>query len=116
MLILSPAQLKKSLPGALKTPCNKNNILAWVVVPPKLTTKGKEFIADGGNYAEARIILKRNGKPIIIANANRFSIGNNKISSQLAAVRVFFDMDSIYHSALKFKLFQNECLGFINLL
>ena len=64
--------------------------------------KGKEFIADGGNYAEARIILKRNGKPIIIANANRFSIGNNKISSQLAAVKVFFDTDSIYHSALKF--------------
>jgi hypothetical protein len=64
--------------------------------------KGKEFIADGGNYAEARIILKRNEKPIIIANANRFNIGNDKISSQLAAVKVFFDNDSIYHSALKF--------------
>ena len=64
--------------------------------------KGKEFIADGGDYAEARIILKRNSKPIIIANANRFSIGNNKIFSQLAAVKVFFDKDSIYHSALKF--------------
>jgi len=64
--------------------------------------KGKEFIADGGDYAEAEIILKRNGKPIIIANANRFSIGNNKISSPLAAVKIFFDTDSIYHSSLKF--------------
>ncbi|MDP7429921.1 MAG: hypothetical protein QGG97_00055, partial [Flavobacteriales bacterium] len=64
--------------------------------------KGKEFVADGGDYAEARIILKRNGNPIIIANANRFSIGNDRISSTLAAVKVFFDTDSIYHSALKF--------------
>ena len=64
--------------------------------------KGKEFIADGGDYAEASIILKRNGKPIIIANANRFSIGNDRISSPLASVKVFFDADSIYHSALKF--------------
>lgn len=64
--------------------------------------KGKEFIADGGDYAEAKIILKRNGKPIIIANANRFSIGSDKISSPLAAVKIFFDTDSIYHSALKF--------------
>jgi len=64
--------------------------------------KGKQFIADGGDYAEARIILKRNNKPIIIANANRFSIGKNQISSQLSAVKVFFDSDSIYHSALKF--------------
>jgi hypothetical protein len=64
--------------------------------------KGKEFIADGGDYAEARIILKKENKPIIIANANRFSITKNKISSQLAAVKVFFDTDSIYHSALQF--------------
>lgn len=64
--------------------------------------KGKEFIADGGDYAEARIILKRKGKPIIIANANRFSISDNKISSKLAAVKIFFDADSIYHSALQF--------------
>ena len=64
--------------------------------------KGKEFIADGGDYAEASIILKRNGTPIIIANANRFSISDNKISSKLAAVKIFFDADSIYHSALKF--------------
>ncbi|MEE2699987.1 MAG: hypothetical protein VYD71_01315 [Bacteroidota bacterium] len=64
--------------------------------------KGKEFIADGGDYAEARIILKKQGKPIIIANANSFNISNNRISSQLAAVKVFFDTDSIYHSALKF--------------
>ena len=64
--------------------------------------KGKEFIADGGDYAEARIILKKENKPIIIANANRFSITKNKVSSQLAAVKVFFDTDSIYHSALQF--------------
>ncbi|MBC8265882.1 MAG: hypothetical protein H8E84_02855 [Flavobacteriales bacterium] len=70
--------------------------------------KGKSFIADGGDYAQARIILKRDGKPIIIANANRFSITKDRISSELAAVKVFFDTDSIYHSALKFTFINSK--------
>ena len=37
--------------------------------------QGQEFVADGGNYAEAKIVFKRNGEEVFIANAKRFNIG-----------------------------------------
>ena len=64
--------------------------------------KGKEFIADGGDDASARILIKKNGKVILIANANRFSIKDNEISSTSAAIKLFFDEDSIYHPSVQF--------------
>jgi hypothetical protein len=69
---------------------------------------GKEFIADGGDYAEARIIFKRNGRPVFIANANRFSLGSDRITSKGAGIKIFFDSDSIYHSNLQFKYVNSE--------
>tara|TARA_B100001142_G_scaffold330275_1_gene397535 strand:- start:10269 stop:14726 length:4458 start_codon:yes stop_codon:yes gene_type:complete len=63
---------------------------------------GKKFIADGGKFAEAKIVFKRNGKEVFIANANRFSIGSDRIVSQEAGVKIFFDNDSIYHGNLQF--------------
>ncbi len=85
-----------------------NNIFPDVDYIGGYILKGSEFIADGGDYAEAKVILKRDNKPIIIANANRFSIQKDKISSQLSAVKLFFDNDSIYHSALKFTYKDSE--------
>ena len=70
--------------------------------------QGKEFIADGGDYAQARIIFKRNGLPVFVANANRFSIGTDKIRSKGAGIRIFFDADSIYHSNLQFTYINSE--------
>ena len=70
--------------------------------------QGKEFIADGGDYAEARIIFNRNGKPVFVANANRFSLGTDRIISKGAGVKIFFDADSIYHSNLQFKYINSE--------
>jgi hypothetical protein len=64
---------------------------------------GKDFVADGGDYAKARIIFKKDGKDIFVANAKRFSIGSDRITSQEAGIKIFFDNDSIYHSNLKFK-------------
>ena len=70
--------------------------------------QGKEFIADGGDYAQARVIFKRNGLPVFVANANRFSLGEDIINSSGAEVKIFFDNDSIYHSNLKFKYINSE--------
>ncbi len=70
--------------------------------------QGKEFVADGGSYAEARIVFKRNGKEVFIANANRFNIGSDRISSQESGVKIFFDNDSIYHGNLQFKYINSE--------
>ena len=70
--------------------------------------QGKDFVADGGDYAEARIVFKRDGKDVFIANANRFSIGADRIVSQQAGVRIFFDNDSIYHGNLQFKYIDSK--------
>lgn len=71
---------------------------------------GQDFVADGGRYSDARIIFKRNGRPIFTANSNRFNIKDNKISAQHATVKIFFDKDSIYHSDVQFKYLNNERL------
>jgi hypothetical protein len=70
--------------------------------------QGKEFVADGGDYAEAKIVFKRNGKEVFIANANRFSIGSDRIVSQAAGVKIFFDNDSIYHANINFKYIDSK--------
>ena len=70
--------------------------------------KGKEFVADGGDYAEAKIVFKRNGKDVFIANASRFSIDSDKIVAQAAGIKIFFDNDSIYHGNLKFKYIDSK--------
>jgi hypothetical protein len=70
--------------------------------------QGKEFIADGGKFAEAKIIFKRNGKDVFIANANRFSIGSDRVVAKEAGVKIFFDKDSIYHGNLQFKYIDSE--------
>ncbi|MEE2931024.1 MAG: hypothetical protein VX370_00675 [Bacteroidota bacterium] len=71
---------------------------------------GNEFVADGGKYADASIVFKNNNKSLFIARANRFSIETDKISSQNAAITIFFNEDSIYHSNLQFKYLNNERL------
>ena len=40
------------------------------------TLRGREFIADGRKDASAKIIIKKNGKNILVANSSRFSIKN----------------------------------------
>ena len=70
--------------------------------------QGKEFIADGGDYAEARIIFKRNSEEIFIANADRFTIGSDRIVSEGAGIKIFFDNDSIYHGNLQFKYIDSK--------
>ena len=38
------------------------------------TLRGREFIADGRKDISAKIIIKKNGKNILVANSSRFSI------------------------------------------
>ena len=70
--------------------------------------KGKEFIADGGIYAQARMVFKKNGRDIFIANSNRFSISSDRITAKSAGINIFFDSDSIYHSNLQFKYINSD--------
>ena len=54
--------------------------------------QGKDFVADGGINAEARIVFKRDGEDIFIANATRFNIGDEKIVAKQAGVKIFLKM------------------------
>ncbi|MAW30674.1 MAG: hypothetical protein CMD15_02035 [Flavobacteriales bacterium] len=70
--------------------------------------QGKEFVADGGINAEARIVFKRDGEDIFIANATSFNIGDEKIVAKQAGVKIFFENDSIYHGSIQFKYFDDK--------
>ena len=69
---------------------------------------GKEFVADGGDFAKARIIFKREGKDIFVVNSNQFNITDNRIFSSSAGVKIFLDSDSLYHANLSFKYFDDK--------
>jgi len=70
--------------------------------------EGKEFVADGGVNAEAKIVFKRNDNDIFIANAKRFNIDDEKIIAKQAGVKIFIDNDSIFHGSLQFKYLDNK--------
>ena len=69
---------------------------------------GNNFIAYGGEYAEAKIVFKRDGKDIFIANANKFNISSDRIASLNSGVKIFFDSDSLYHSNIEFTYINSE--------
>ena len=64
--------------------------------------QGSDFIADGGKFAEAKIIFNKNGKILFVANANKFILGGDRIVAKQVGIKIFFDQDSLYHSNLKF--------------
>ena len=70
--------------------------------------QGKDFIADGGVLAQAKVVFKREGREVFIANAKRFTIDDDKIVAQEAGVRIFFDNDSIYHGNVQFKYVDSD--------
>ena len=70
--------------------------------------QGKKFVADGGDYAQAKIVFKKDEKDILVANANRFIIDADRIISKEAGVKIFFDKDSIYHSNIHFKYIDSK--------
>ncbi|MAO72438.1 MAG: hypothetical protein CMD02_08045 [Flavobacteriales bacterium] len=72
------------------------------------TLRGREFIADGRKDASAKIIIKKNGKNILVANSSMFSIKKSVIYSSSTSVKIYFDQDSIYHPSLQFTYEQSE--------
>ena len=64
--------------------------------------QGTSFIADGGKYADARLIFNNKGRKVFVANANKFILGGDVISSKQVGIKIYFDSDSLYHSNLKF--------------
>ena len=69
---------------------------------------GKKFIADGGKYADAKIIFNKNGKKLLVAESDRFNLESMSLTSGSCALKIYFDNDSIFHSDLKLKYFNDS--------
>lgn len=63
--------------------------------------RGGKFIGSGSKEQDAYLIFKRNDKPFLIAASKSFSISNEKINSEKTSIKLFLDMDSIYHPGLQ---------------
>lgn len=72
------------------------------------TQVGGKFIGSGSKVAPASLVFKRNGKNFLVVTSTSFSIANEKITSQNAAVKFSLDADSIVHPSVDFKYFVNN--------
>ncbi|MEJ6749235.1 MAG: hypothetical protein QNK60_04835, partial [Flavobacteriales bacterium] len=85
-----------------------NNILPDVDYKGGYTLRGRDFIADGRGDASARMVIKKNGKEVLVASSTRFSINKNVIYSKSASIKIYFDEDSICHPSLEFTYDQSD--------
>jgi hypothetical protein len=66
---------------------------------------GESFIGKGTVDEPAKLIFFREGKPFLVAISENFNIKKDRITSDDAAIRMYLQEDSIYHSGLLFKFF-----------
>ncbi|MCC6691264.1 MAG: hypothetical protein IT235_06990, partial [Bacteroidia bacterium] len=65
--------------------------------------RGAKFIGSGTNAQQAKLVFKRNDKPFLVVSSTQFLITNEKLASDNANIKIYFDTDSIYHPGLSFK-------------
>lgn len=64
---------------------------------------GSRMIGSGNAEGNASLIFYRDKKPFLLAESKSFSIRKDKLTSDIAAVTIFFEKDSIYHPGVSFK-------------
>ncbi|MFT6716035.1 MAG: hypothetical protein ACJA0Q_000664 [Saprospiraceae bacterium] len=65
--------------------------------------KGAKLIGKEASGVRAKLTFKRNNKPFLIADANSFTMSEEKISTNSAKVVMLLEEDSIFHPSLKMK-------------
>lgn len=65
--------------------------------------KGSKFIGKGVADERAKVIFKRKNKPFLIADANSFTMNEERIGTKAAKIVILMDGDSIFHPSLKLK-------------
>jgi hypothetical protein len=71
--------------------------------------KGVTFIGKGTKDAPAEVVIKRNGKPFILAKADAFSIREDKVVADPAEVFIFItSKDTIFHPGVSFKYLDSK--------
>ena len=64
---------------------------------------GNRMIGSGNAEGNASLTFYRAKKPFLLAESKSFSIRKEKLTSDNAAVTIFFEKDSIYHPGVTFK-------------
>ena len=50
----------------------------------------------------------KNGKKLLVAKSDRFNPESKSLTSSSCALKIYFDNDSIFHSDLKLKYFDDD--------
>lgn len=75
---------------------------------------GAKFLGYGSGKSQAEVIIKRLNdstkkiEPFMVARGKSFALKKDKITSQKAAVSIYWKKDSIYHPGLEFKIIADE--------
>jgi hypothetical protein len=69
---------------------------------------GNRIVGSGNKDSDAHLFFYRNKKPLIIANSRAFIIRQDKITSDDAAITIFYEKDSVYHPDLVLKYIVKE--------
>src|ERR1035437_6341124 len=70
--------------------------------------RGPQFVGSGDLKNPARIIIKRNNQRFLEVSARNFIMNAEKITSDNAAVKFYFEKDSIYHPGCNFKYMADQ--------
>ena len=64
---------------------------------------GSKVLGSGDRFQDAYLIFKKDNKAFVTVSSKSFTIFKNKISSNFAAVAIYWKGDSIYHPSLEMK-------------
>ena len=84
------------------------NIIPDVDFDGGFAQRGAKFIGTGDEEKKALLIMHRKQKPFMIASSRRFTIRPERITSSVAAIKIYLEEDSITHPGLKFRLLTKE--------
>jgi hypothetical protein len=64
---------------------------------------GNKMVGSGNSTEDARLFFYRDHKPFLVAASRNFVVKKDKITSDRAAVTIYFEKDSIYQPGLELK-------------
>ncbi|MDP1744638.1 MAG: hypothetical protein Q8L90_03615, partial [Bacteroidota bacterium] len=65
--------------------------------------RGSKFLGSGSKEEDASLIFKREGKKFLIVGAKTIGITKDKLSTESANIKFYFDKDSITHPSVNMK-------------
>jgi hypothetical protein len=65
--------------------------------------EGAKIIGSGSNISDAQLVLKRDGKELIMMKSRAFIITPERIDATSTSIAIYYEYDSIYHPCLQMK-------------